>query len=45
MMAPTIGTTMTMMVVDVSVGEVVSDLDDDEEALLDLGGQIPLLLQ
>lgn len=44
MMAPTIGTTMTMMVVDVSVGELVSDLDDDEEAL-DTGGQIPLLLQ
>ena len=35
---------MTMMVVDMSVGELLSDCDD-EEALLDFGGQIPLLLQ
>lgn len=34
-----------MMVVDVSVGELVSDFDADEELLLGTGGQIPLLLQ
>lgn len=34
-----------MMVVDVSVGELVSDFDADEELLLGTGEQIPLLLQ